>query len=869
MNIDIDKFSYPDNVPDFSKEKVLYADYINIVDTKQNKLIKGVLVMTDWEIFFFSIKSKSKLTKEASMRWYDLKRLVMEDNKTFSCCYKKKKQGQDQESSEIVMKIEYRKTNSLLKRMHKYLSTFMMKNELPEFQFLDGVDMKETKGKFLLFLKMKMREINKPFSKSSYEGLKKMLIENPIEVDLSLLSFFQGHINIFLTGLNLCPTIKKLIIRFENENKILDEIIAFIKTNQTIESFSFYGKLPANFKDFVKELKNSKAPINEVVFNDCEFDLSNISDLKNIVTYKKIESLRLYQSIAALVVNPLVLKFESKKGFQNITNLFLDKTPGLNVRLLVPSLTNVQTLSLSYCDFELVDFFSELSESPNFQLQRVNLSGNRNSRSFDQVVLPKYLYDISLNDILWDRDSLLIFIETICKHNPVSFINEEENRPTKLSISNLKLPPGKWDDFFEDLSEIASDTLSSLRWDDNPIQPHLIKFLSNISNLNALSLSGCIEPESKILKQVIKYINENRTIETFAMSGTQKQILGSSTIELVKILEKNRTIKKLDISKNRAGEELLNVLKDLLRDNCKIETILIDGNNVFDIKSYIDFFQALVNRGQPLFIPWPEKEVNDMIQYDSATEIQLQSAKETYDQVIAGNPNIKPPREAFEYLNDPPKQKKEKQKLIIMKDSDSDVTPPKKDKKKEEPVKKEESSEPIKPKKTKNEVVIKSESSSEEIPKKKNKKNVESETKPKKMKEDSDSKKKISNKKSKRKEEEQEEIAHKKKKEKQQEPSEDERPKKKSRKNEDEHEDSKHKSKKKESESSNDDKSSRRSKRKEIEAEDISSHKKKGKKQTESSEEEKPKKKSRKIEDDSDDKHKKKKSKHRNEESDD
>ena len=80
-------------------------------------------------------------------------------------------------------------------------------------------------------------------------------------------------------------------------------------------------------------------------------------------------------------------------------------------------------------------------------------------------------------------------------------------------------------------------------------------------------------------------------------------------------------------------------LARILNKNRFVESILIDGNDVTNLNTYKKFFTSLRERGKPLNVNWPEQEMNDILQYGTATKDMIEKVKEIYDDVINGTFN--------------------------------------------------------------------------------------------------------------------------------------------------------------------------------------------------------------------------------------
>lgn len=628
---------FPEELADLSKEKdpffCRWVDKVNSHNMKDSRL----LMITYWEFYLFRKPRFSKaLQLKKQFLWYDIKKLEMISPTNFKIYI----------DEEDTLTISYLLATRLFEKMYTYLINFLLPSEYPEFVFLENYKAPKVKGSIISHMRMKMKQNGHILSKAAENSIIRFVKSKEKTFRLNQIQSIIDSLPIFLEILSLMPHVDTLIVpcaasyhQLDIMNMLKDCLLA----NDTIHHLIFRDKLPDNFSDFLDALRDSENDnIETLQFTNGEFTLLHTISLAKYIQAKPIKILIAKSCLSPITFNPFLQSIDDNTGFQNITKLFLDRSPGLNVNILMTSLPKLQIVSLQKCDFEITDFFDTLMRMKS-KLRSCNISGNKCNRRFqNDIFISQYLCSITIDNVLWETESFKNFFKNVLKHKPLDY-NENPTK-LKLSLSNSRIPGNVWVQFFKIFlkKKTYSEALTVLKWNENPIHPIFFEFCQRCQSINELSFNGVFTAESKSFPFLLDYIAAIKNLETLSLAGTARVQLGELGVRhVIRSLRKNRSIKSLDISNNKAGPKMLEDLAYVLMLNRLVESIKFDGNDITNMDSFHVFFEKLKARGLPLVVPWPQQEVDDMLQFGTTTESKVKKVRELYNQVTKGDKTIK------------------------------------------------------------------------------------------------------------------------------------------------------------------------------------------------------------------------------------
>lgn len=375
MNKSIDPLTIklPDDIPSLKKENIFFSKWIEKISTKR-KINKRLLIITEWE--FYILKKKifhKKLILSYAFKWFDI--ISIENNDKYPLEFtinfrndKRKKKGNHIKDSNKNSKkrtyftFKYPKTQQMLKMFYKYIVSFQMPNNLPEFDYPPSFTFPDAKGSIPDIIRMRLRLNNHRISSSTLNTLKKFLNSEPTQFCFTEIRSIINYLPIFLECIFLEPSIKTLIIPFNSNFNFLEILINFLKENQTITSLTFKGELPEKFSEFNSEFLSLETTevIQSFQFINSKFSIENVKSLSKIVNKRNILSLQMKNSLGPLSMPRFLDCIYNNPGFQNVKKFEINQTFSIQIRNLMPYLKNVTSLTLTDCGFEIADFFAVL-----------------------------------------------------------------------------------------------------------------------------------------------------------------------------------------------------------------------------------------------------------------------------------------------------------------------------------------------------------------------------------------------------------------------------------------------------------------------------------------------------------------------------
>ena len=645
-SVDPATLKFPDDMTDISKEVVMFCIKIHKISPKGSRNSR-IFLVTEWYLLLLKKRGKRKVKPIYIFRWVDIEGIVAFSSTEFRITFANRdrslirKIGTQNLRTEFVF--SHPKAGKIISKMYLYISSYTFPDMMPQIIFPEDYEKPEqAPGDVISYLRMKMRRKNHAVSSSLLDSIRSYLRTRPTQFRMTQIPGMAENVRILMEALSFEPRITTVVVPFDSEMDVLRLLRKFLKVNRNITKVVFDGPVPdaVLFQRFAEAFIHlNRTSTNELVFNDSDFTVDHFFSLCFIVRNKSFKAITFKNALRPIVVNPFVMKVEENPGFQTLQSLTVQDLIGLNIRYLLPCLTRVQTLNLVHCDFEIADLFdvlttAESTKEATYSLVSLNISGNRNHKKIvDDILLPESLMDLVMTDITWDLDSLMLFMDGLSK----------TQTHLTLDLSRTQLPLGKWNTFFFNIEDMKIASIDALKWNENPMDECFMRFLTNCTSLKMLSLNGCLSGKEEVIPRLIKFISETETLEVLAIAGTHLRALGKETLKIVKALEQNRSIRRLDLRNNKAGKRIMEELMTVMMDNRLVEEVLLDGNEIGDMNSYIDLYDALQKRGTPLIMPWPQKEIDEMLQYGTTTREQVDQAKQLYMVVIRGDSSVVPP----------------------------------------------------------------------------------------------------------------------------------------------------------------------------------------------------------------------------------
>lgn len=254
-----------------------------------------------------------------------------------------------------------------------------------------------------------------------------------------------------------------------------------------------------------------------------------------------------------------------------------------NLILLEQDLTNEQALLIAQALFE------------NPTISSVVLSGNpifkeKNYEVIRALLLNPNIRSLNLSNTGLDDEGFKVLGEALQSNTTLAMLNVNNSMIGKEgymafaralqrhpSLKVLRISPHICNKDSKEFCEILANaplTRLDLHFSSIPAN-QMLEAIRNNQTLTSLSLFGDSADKSISLDSILRFLNPNKTLATFELSGFS--IYGSGR-GLRGLLKDNKTLKKLKLYECLLEDARLNQLIHVLRNNTSLESLDLDGN---------------------------------------------------------------------------------------------------------------------------------------------------------------------------------------------------------------------------------------------------------------------------------------------------
>ena len=493
----------------------------------------------------------------------------------------------------------------------------------------------------ILRLKQKVKYGNVQQQDKAVKSIIETLRYSIFDVDLSKFEDQKNALPLFADILPLLPNIRSISMRNINLLDAYKCMLDVTSNTGSLDHIEINGETTQSFEKFMNALINNlDSNVRNLTFNGAQFSEKQLSVLLSFMRTRSCSSLSLIDSVPANVLNYFYSQFITDASLSDLIELRLEKTYGLNLYSILPSIANITILSLADCALDLNKTLSKFSKQDFPNLTALNLSKNLCVEQLNSShKLPKNLSTLMLDEMELPDETLITLFSLLKKNRKEKF---------RLSICKVTASKKSWTALFEYLLSIDkySSMFSSLVWDNNKVSESFFTFLRNQTKLEYLSLNGCFsEKEKADVDSVSSFIQENRTIKSFSISGDEEKYLGASLKTVIASIRKRETkLDYLDIGNNKCGDEGIEEMKQLLECCIPPRIIIIDGSEPVKSKAITEFLNFAFSSNVDACISFPKRDLDYLARLKRLTSDQYTKIKEMY--MIPEGPDSKSPFDA-------------------------------------------------------------------------------------------------------------------------------------------------------------------------------------------------------------------------------
>lgn len=345
---------------------------------------------------------------------------------------------------------------------------------------------------------------------------------------------------------------------------------------------------------FFEEFSKYRPKVEYLSFKGCQFNTASLdsffqtlffSPCFHNLQYFKLENITGFDDLSFLI-------------FQLVSSGWVLETHCL--KYLVAKGCNLQLENLLPQVLQLDTEFNDLDLSHNNFLTPLKTKFEIN-QSFSSLIL---------QDVNFGPGALLSLLKCL----------QKVQNKFSLDISRCVMNQESWNEFYSKASQIKIQNMTTLVFDGNDLNNDNIKsfceFIHSLPILSNLSISNCVKKTNvqSVFPKLIELI-QNKPFESITISSTPENALGVSMSDFLLNLVRKGCLKKLDISGQMVGENLLNqICQEMSSSLCDIN---FDGFNPTDAEAFLGTCENFLSRSFIKNAVWPASDVKNALQKSS------------------------------------------------------------------------------------------------------------------------------------------------------------------------------------------------------------------------------------------------------------
>jgi len=501
-----------------------------------------------------------------------------------------------------------------------HLRYIMLPKELPKIDSSIGPDSpsKVSYKAVVRRYRAKMKWNGSVATEKMLTGIQQFIDSEPNRVDLGLIEDLGLDIEIFLQAIEIQPLITTLVIPYRQESKFWPILVDFMGKNSTIRRIMIHESYDiSGFKALCSSIsKNFSSSLYYIDFTESQIDDSTISSINSLVSQHPISRLTITKCSIRKSENSLMnlmIKCGSVGQLLGISFTSMNLSTHLN---LVNACLNLSHVYLKGCGIQISDVLDFLSlHTVANRLSLIDLTHNRCTEPMrTKLRMPVALSKLIVDDVIWNY------------HNLLSIFTASVNacQSFTLSVARASLDKVGWDKFFDSVESLPAPCLEGLIWRENPIPPKFCSFLAKCPVLAYLSLAGCSDLSEAT---VWKTLEAQKRIQILDIHGMHKYKLGATGLSLLNHLKRNKTLRRIDISRNKIGPQGYSKLIEFIATSPTIKAILLDGNNLSEISIYESLVSTLQAKGSSITVKLPREDLQALRQSGDLSESRFLATK--------------------------------------------------------------------------------------------------------------------------------------------------------------------------------------------------------------------------------------------------
>lgn len=460
------------------------------------------------------------------------------------------------------------------------------------------------------------------------------LRQNSPKLDLNKINCPDIYLSNLLDAFVDANCFKEIVFPASETNSNWNLISPFLKSMKHYETVTFTEKLNSSIPQVCNALSNNKeSKLITMSFIKNGINADTMPFFTQLISCRRISKLILNDAVEASFMDKFVSELSRSDAAKIITTITITDMPTLNVDYLMKSLPNVKIFEFRNCQVLVDSIFQHLS---NKNLQGIIIDGGLIvGKELDKIPISQSLSNFTFSHCRWENYSFISMWCRILNHMP-------QNDFITMDLSYAQAVPQVWHSFFQAYCNSPSKNIKSINWSGNQISPVFLQFVGSCQNLSQVCFDSCFSPQSATyftqtfgdLMKSNSYINE-----LVMRSYEESPRADSSLTRFIDALCSNQSITYLDLSGQPLGDSGLASLSVLLSSNKKIRKLKFDGSLNVTIDSLQQFFSKVTQRGTPIEIEWPFKDVAKLRYINGIPPCNINKLRSTWKYACTGKHN--------------------------------------------------------------------------------------------------------------------------------------------------------------------------------------------------------------------------------------
>ena len=412
----------------------------------------------------------------------------------------------------------------------------------------------------------------------------------------------RSEFSTFFNGFNAASFIESIKFNVITSFDIFSMLCGYQKITKTHLEFHEI-KVTNKFSAFLKEICTQKIKnnIKSITFTSMKFRDHDLSTIAQFCQEQQLFSLAINNSLIDKQVSFFVNNCLTPEVIPTLAMASLNNTLSLDIPLLLSKLKLLYSISLENCELDIDIVLQNVSYAQMPNLRMLNLSGNYATSISNQIVFPKKLDTIYVRNVHWGNLTLAPFMAIM------SGIDWETE--FSLSIRNIRAKVHEINSLFSFFGKVQNSNISCLDWAGNPISNEFINYLQKSSRLKELNVSNCFSTQNMALfPEFCHYCGESK-LYTLIFVGNETSFLGPSINPLFNEIAGMQSLRYVNLSNQKFGNDGVNLFAEAVEANHKIEQVSFKGSEFDSLDVVANFCNKVKDRSKPIIIEWPSPDI--------------------------------------------------------------------------------------------------------------------------------------------------------------------------------------------------------------------------------------------------------------------